>query len=323
MRCEQFVAQTIRRASWLICSVFVLSTSQFLYAQTLPNLDEILKRADQEREKYGREFKNLVATETKKFEVLKNDGTVKERRTVRSIFIIYDLNRSDTSIEFRNVVEVNGKPIADAEVRTQKFFEQLAAAKSQSIERKRLYDEIIRHDLAFIFTGLTQYQSPTLEERIRPYFSFSLDSVEHRDGRQVFRISFQQLRECPFISVNRKPRAANVALSLTYDLGFPDFVELRERLSGVLLIDAVSFQLVREERRMTLFPEGFTDRVTLNENVFEYQPSEFGIMTPETITHVQYFVNLKDRKSLKRGQVRFEYSGFTKPDIQVKSDTAP
>lgn len=241
---------------------------------------------------------------------------------MKSIFIIYNDDEGSGGTEFRNIYEVDGKPIRDSERRAQRFFEQLTSERSTGSDREKLRKESVRHDLAFIASGLTQYQSPILEARVRPYFSFTNLGTEERNGRRLYRIAFEQRGECPYIAVNRKPAAAQRSLSLAYELGFPDFLDFRERLPGILLLDAETFQIVREERKLTISPEGFSGPVTLAENVFEYQACKFGIMTPKTITHVQYSVSLKDRTSVKRGGVRFEYSDFSRPDVQVKTGTA-
>ena len=54
--------------------------------------------------------------------------------------------------------------------------------------------------------------------------------------------------------------------------------------------------------------------VVLMKTDFEYQPSAYGFLVPKQITLVQY--NAKNSK--KNMQVNFDYSAFTKTNVEVK-----
>ena len=182
-----------------------------------------------------------------------------------------------------------------------------------------MHEESLRYDLDIFVNGFTLFRSVELDERLRPFFEYKLEGKETIGGSEAYVISFRQTMECPFISVNKKSNSQEVKRSLTYDIHLKDNVDYNERLSGRFLIDASNFQVWREERVMTLRPDGFDRRVSLDENVFEFQKSEFGIFTPRKITHTQYDFKQKQQTSVKDVRVIFEYGKFTKPDVEVKS----
>ena len=287
----------------------------------IPSTEEILERAAKERQAYTREFRNLTATETKYFEIYGKDGEPKKQRVVKAMFIILQPNGSEVGEEFRHVLEVDGKPIPGSDVRARKFFEKTASSEAK--ERKRIYDESLRFDLGIFINGLTRSTSPVLEKRIWPFFSYVPGEIENLSGRNVYKITFQQTRPCPLIWVNRQPRSKSVAPVLVYDIGLPDYLPMNEKVSGTLFIDADTFQLVREERKLTIFPAGFSAPILVDENVIEFKASPFGIRTPTSILHTNYEIRFKEKRSTKRAVVRLTYSSFSKPQVEVRSGIEP
>ena len=301
-----------------LIALFSYSGAGGAYAQGA-SVEEILEKADKQRQVYVREFQNLIATETKHFETFGEDGVPKKRRVIRAVFVILQVPGSETGEEFRHVLEVDGKAVEGADVRAQKFFEKTSSSEAK--ERKRIYEESLRHDLDIIINGFTRNPSPVLEKHIWPFFDYKLLGMETLSGNKVYKITFQQMRPCPFIWVNRQPRSISIVPVLTYNVGFPDFEEMNESLRGTLYIDIETFRIVREERALTIFPKDFPAPVLVDENVFEYQPSPFGIRTPRSILHTNYEIHFKQKRSTKRAVVRIEYSSFSKPDVEVRPGT--
>jgi hypothetical protein len=305
---------------WVGLVSFCLVTTAIAQKPATIQIEEILRKADQQRKIYIQEFKNLLSQETKTFEIYDKNGVAKKHRTVKSVFIIYQLSRGTNEIsEFRNVVEVDGKPVDNADHRAQDFFEKIEKTESVDKELKKLHEESQRYDLDLLVNGYTLFRTVALDERLWPYFDYSLERIVTIDGADAYLISYQQTRECPFIAVNKKPNAPDVKLAVVYNVGLKDNIDYKGRLHGTLLIDAATFQVWREERAMTLQPEGFETRVPLSENTFEFQKSDFGIFTPKRITHTLYEFKQKEHISIKEGQITFEYEKFTKPDVEVKS----
>jgi hypothetical protein len=92
-----------------------------------------------------------------------------------------------------------------------------------------------------------------------------------------------------------------------------------ERLRGTLWIDVNTSQIRREKRQMTIQPESFTRRVVVADNEFEYQNSDFGILTPRRITYTSYRIDRKSEASVKEDSITLDYEQFTRPDVEVKS----
>lgn len=302
--------------------IFIFSITNTVLGQTETSipLAEIIAKAGEQRKVYVEEFKNLLSQETKKFEIYDKKGAVKKSRTVTSTFIVYQLSKGDNLVaEYRHVIAVDGKPLDNADKRAQDFFEKIARAESQNSELAKLHDESTRFDQEILVDGFTLFQSVALVEKVRPFIEFRLEGREILDGTEVLIVSYRQTRQSPFIVINSKKGAQNVTPILKYDVDLEDDVDFRERLSGKFWIDAKTFQVWREERLMTVQPGDFAVPVPLAEDVFEFQKSEFGILTPKKISHTQYELKKKDRVSIKEGRVVFEYEKFTKPDVEVKS----
>jgi hypothetical protein len=163
------------RAVAAVIAMYSFSLAGDTYAQT-SSVEEILEKADKQRQVYVREFQDLIATETKHFESFGKDGFPKKQRDIKAMFIVLQVAGSPTGEEFRHVLEVDGKAVAGADLRAQEFFEK--ASNSEAKERKRIYEESLRHDLDIFINGFTRNPSPVLETHIRQYFDFTLLGID-------------------------------------------------------------------------------------------------------------------------------------------------
>ncbi|MEP7075332.1 MAG: hypothetical protein ABI878_05935, partial [Acidobacteriota bacterium] len=166
-----------------------------------PLLDNILDKAGEETLKYIDSFKNLLSEETKTIETFDKHGEVKKTKTIKSTFLVYQLTKDETrSAEFRNVVSVDGKPLDNADKRTQDFFTKVSSAESSSKELEQLYKESSRYDGDLVVDGLTLFQSLVLAKNLRPLFAFSYVGTTVKDGTSVYEIAYQQTKGSPDIS---------------------------------------------------------------------------------------------------------------------------
>ncbi len=281
------------------------------------SIEEIVDKAGIQRKKYIEEFKNLLSEETKTFEVYDKKGQAKKHRTVKSTFIVYQLSKDDKLVaEYRNVISVDGKKLDNTEKRAQDFFEKIVEVESSKKELEKLFDEGSRYDLDISLGLFTLYQAVALAENLRPSFEFKLDGTEFIENIEVYVVSYKQLKPSPYIITgNNEP--SDGKLTLKYDVD--EDGDLNGRLSGKLWIDKNTFQVWRENRMLNIQPEGFPAPVILAEDLFDFQKNGFAILTPKKITHTQYDLRKKERKSVKDAQVVLEYDKFTKPDVEVKS----
>lgn len=307
----------------LFSTILIFTFTNFVVGQTISasvNLDDIVKKAEEQTEVYVEEFKNLLATETKTFEQFDKKGSVKKQQIIESNFIVYQSLRDKNVIsEFRNIVKVDGKSVSDKDRTPAEFFSQLPKMGSVEKELAKVQKESLRYDKNLEIQGLTLLQAPVLSDNLRPYFDFQLIGTETIQGNEVFVISYRQTKKSPYISINEKDTKSS-ELSLNFNLDVPDsFKKSGVFLRGKLWIDAKTFQLWREERELTAQVEN--SPVVLRSD-FEYQPSDYGILVPKQISLVQYNVKDGSKKNLpiaiKDTKVNFDYSKFTKTNVEVK-----
>ncbi|MDM7923345.1 MAG: hypothetical protein QUS14_13695 [Pyrinomonadaceae bacterium] len=289
-------------------------------AQLAPMVEDVLKSASAERNRYVEVFQNLLAMETKTFEVFDKDGEVKKRRVVRSNLIVFRLeNASDRVVEFRNVVEIDGKPIGDRDERVRTFFEKLSKSKTSENELERIEDESFRYDPDLRISGLTLFQGVALAENIRPAVRFELAGRENIGGNECLVLDYQQTTGSEFIRVNRGNSPHPTKASLSFEIeGKPNEL-LEERIRGKLWLDAATLQIRKELREVTVKPRDFPGPVVISRTTAVYRDSEFGILTPEKL--VNEILSLDRKRYISRRDITatFEYSGFTKPDVEIKS----
>jgi len=300
--------------------IFLAANAVFGQVNQNISIEEIVRNASVQRDAYVEEFKNLLSRETKTFEIYDKNGSVKRRRIIVSTFIVYPLATDEKRVaEYRNVVSVDGKALVNTDKRAQDFFEQIAKAGSSQKQLEKLDIEGSRFDEEISLSLFTLYQSVALAENLRPYFEFKIEGKEPMAGGEVYVIAFQQVKDSPYIITDAKKEPADGKLTLKYDVDFNGGRDVNGRLRGKLWIDANTFQVWREQRVMTLQPTGFPAPVTFAENLFEFQKSDFGILTPGKISYVQYRIDKKERNAQREAGVTFEYDRFTKPDVEVMS----
>lgn len=284
-----------------------------------PSIDEIIINAAEQRKTYIGEFKNLLSQETKTFKIFDKKGEVKKRRSVVSIFIVYQLSKDDRSVaEYRNVVSVDGKKVEDSDKRAQDFFDDIAKVDSSKKELEKLDREGSRFDEEISLNLFTLYQAVPLAENIRPSLVFRLEREDLDAGNRVYVVSYSQVKNSPYVLIGGQQDIGDGKPALKYETGLDDKVAAI-RLNGEFWIDAVTFQVRREQRTLSVLPEGWNATAVIAETIFNYQDSNFGILIPKKIEHTQFDIRKKERISVKDSKVTFEYAKFTKPDVEVKS----
>lgn len=313
----------------LVWSFTLLIAGNFsIFAQAAPpnesvSLEDILLRADTEAKNYAEVFKDLSTEETKTFEFYDKNGKSKDRRTVKSLFIIYQSTKDANQIaEYRNVSEVDGRRIADGDRRAEQFFSEIVRAESAKRELDKLNAESLRFDKGVLISGLTRSKAIVLAENLRPFFEFKIAREDEIDGRRFYVVEYTQTRKTPFVRVN-SGEADNDNTNFDFDVEISGALkELNERLRGRLWIDKETFQTRREQQELTIQPPEAKSPAPVQQTDFEYQPSEFGILTPKQISYLQYRAKIAksgEVSAAKNVRVLFEYGKFSKPDVEVKS----
>lgn len=278
---------------------------------------EIVNNARARTAAYLETFKNLLSEEKKTFEIYDAKGVVKKKSVVESTFLVYQLTKDQGRVtEFRNVIAVDGKKVPDADARAREFFEKVVASDNSEKEFERIRDESSRFDEDFAVNGLTLFQAIALSRELHGKFRYTYAGRESIGGKNVYLMLFEQIRPDESITVNKLGASNNYDIEIDGDKS----VELDARIRGKLWIDADTFDIRRELRERTIQPVGVARPIVVAENLLEYTDSTFGILTPKTLSHLQYRVRLKDGIATKDTKIFFEYGQFTQPDVEVKGE---
>ncbi|MDQ3800064.1 MAG: hypothetical protein M3384_11465 [Acidobacteriota bacterium] len=287
-------------------------------------LEIILTEAERQTQNYRQAFNSLLAEETKTFEEYNRDGEAKKRRTVESNFLVYQSTKNENwTTEYRNVVKVDGKAVGDSNKRAEDFFEDVLKSTSPEAELEKILVESTRYDKTLNISGFTLNQSPVLAAHIRPALDFRLGGQETLNGRKVYAITYLQKAKSPYLLFNERPTDTG-KLYINYEVELPKQIKepANPLLRGKLWIDAETFEVLREEREQTIQLDGRPTVVFRTE--FEYQKNELGFVTPKKITLTYYEIRRKDEQfiAVKDTVATFEYTKFTKSDVEVKSGDA-
>lgn len=316
---------------FLLAFFILFSVSVFAQdAQTTPmpqpspaSLDTILNEAAKQSSNYKETFKDLLATETKTFEKFKKDGSLDDTTKVESNFLVYQSSKNGQTAELRNVVKVDDKPIPDSQERANRFLGELQKEKTAAKELDKIQDESSRYDKSLIIRGFTLYEAITLHKDLKPAFEFNLTGTENYQGRDVYAVAYRQTRKIPNITVNEKKSAA-LEFTADFDVNLPGSLKKTDKfLEGKLWIDAQTFQILREERRIVVQTAA---PIVVQETVFEYEPSQYEIFVPRKIIFTDYAVKKGSDKNnfttVKSSRMTFDYSEFkrTNVDIEILDD---
>lgn len=308
---------------FIAIAVFNILAAMSAFGQTPSpspaNLNKILTEAEKQVVNYQETFRDLLAVETKTFEKFDKNGELKNTTVVESNFFVYQSPKSpDASAELRNVVKVNDKLIPDSQARADRFLAELQKTTTAEKELEKIQDEGLRYDKSIQITGFTLFEAIVLADNLRPYFDFQLVGTENYQGRDVYVVSYQQTKKSPFITVNEK-KSKEQGIKADIEVGVPNDLKKTDKFyRGKLWIDAETFQIWREERQLTVQT---AVPIIVQETVFEFAPSEFGILIPKKITFLDN--NVKkiakgDFAPVKNERVVFDYSNFRKTDVDVK-----
>jgi hypothetical protein len=300
-----------------IISLLILNCFPGAAGQTL-NVLEVVRHARTEVAHYTQEFRNLLAKETRTFRIYDKNAGLKKQRIIVSNFLVYDLSKAEGQItEFRNVLSVDSKPVVNLEERAVELFEKVSKASTTFKELDRIQNESLRYDEEIRLFGLTLFQAIALNERIADVMNFTLSGKSRIGNTEVYELRYAQTKESPLIRAGKTGLVVGAVLDYVFESGSND-----PRISGTLWIDAKTFQIVREERVLTVQPKGFITPAILTSNEFEFDESKFGIRTPKRISHVEYRVD-KNLAAAKHIEIIFEYSEFTRPDVVVTQEKRP
>lgn len=285
-------------------------------------MENLLQKAETQSQNYSKTFQNLSAEETKTISNFKRDGSLDEKRVVKSIFVVYQSPNAVYPQEFRNVVEFNGKNVARSDQETVEFFTKLAKADTTDAEFKKLRNESLRYDGSRISWGMTLSQPRPFSENLKANFKFRAVGKEKIEGRDVWIIEYEQTKASPYILSNPTDKEEKAKTATRYNMPVSDGLRPTNPLmKGVIRLDAETGQIWRNQFKIILHPTKLTRPVEANEITYEYQSSEFGILTPKKFVIKSYRINGKNDKDLvvrNDSEIVYEYAKFSEFKTETK-----
>ena len=284
-------------------------------ALSTDELENLLLKAENQSQNYSKTFQNLSAEETKTISNFKRDGSLDEKRVVKSIFVVYQSPNAVYTQEFRNVLEYNSKNVSRSDNETADFFQKLAKADTTDAEVKKLRNESLRYDGSRISWGMTLSQSRPFSENLRASFKFHVAGKEKIEGRDVWVIEYEQTTASPYILSNPIGKEEQPKGATRYDMPVSDaFRPTNPLMKGVIRLDAETGQIWRNQFKVILHPTKLSRPVEGNEIIYEYQSSAFGILTPKKFVIKSYRIKGKNDKDLTvkpDSEIVYEYAKFS------------
>lgn len=105
----------------------------------------LVEKAGQYVQAYRQQFSALVCEEHQIQQVIKGDGTVRQRRELRSDVLLVKVG--ERTMTFRDTIDVDGKPVRNREERLQKLF--LSGTRNPMRQAQAVAEESARHNIGF------------------------------------------------------------------------------------------------------------------------------------------------------------------------------
>jgi hypothetical protein len=262
--------------------IFLLLSCLFA-AQEFSDKAFLVKGAERTQQ-YGETFHDLTADETTTIRYMDVFGNVASIRTVVSSLIIYrSQTDSQASVEYRDVESVDGKPVKDHSKRALKLLEGITDAKTAADELQRITKEGSRYNQHAITINMTLHEGLPFRAECRHVFVFNFVGVEEIHGIPTRAYRYEQAKPCA-------PSQYRLGLPAEYENG-------AKTHTGIIWLEADTARLVREQRNvMAESTEHPGRRVKVVEATFDYKPSAFDIMVPDTIDIIGYRVRNRDKQ---------------------------
>jgi hypothetical protein len=160
---------------------------------TTARLEELLDKAGALSDKYQSLFRDLTAEEKRVFELYNKTGGLDTRRQTLSDLIVYASQRDPNKVaEYRNIREVDGKPVKNQLERVEKLFDRVSKTDSPRKELDRINRESARYDLDTQFTGYTIFNAIATWKKLRRYFKYEFAGYKRLGDKELVVIKYEQ-----------------------------------------------------------------------------------------------------------------------------------
>lgn len=170
----------------------VMTATMSVFAQA-PDLANVLDRAERYVVEYEQRFSLLVAEEHYAQEAQPRRLGRIVRRVLRSDYLLVQLESGGGWMPFRDVFEVDGRPVRDREDRLVRLFLE-SEGDARLDQARRIMEESTRYNVGAIKRTIN---IPTLallflHHEVRPRFAFRQRGVETIDDREAWMVDFRE-----------------------------------------------------------------------------------------------------------------------------------
>lgn len=304
-----------------IASIALLFFTNAVAAQNIlsaSQLEDFLDKTEQTKIEYYETFKNLSSEEIKTIEDYKKNGSLDEKRTIKSIFIVYQSPNFDRVYEFRYVFEFNGKTVARRDKQVAEFFNTLSSAQTSQAEREKLVKESNRYNGKGTYVwGHTLNQGIFVGKDMRPFFVYKIEGADKIGNRDVWLVSYRQKETSPLICFgNSRGKECKISFGLVPESLLP----VAPLIEGKIWLDKETAQIWKVNYEVKMKSTYSENLIDIGLAQFDYQPSEFGIVVPKNFIFLsrEVFIEKGQILSAKKRQTIFEYGKFSKTNVEVK-----
>jgi hypothetical protein len=284
-------------------------------ALTAAQLEELLDKASALKDEYQTRFRDLTAEEKRVLEFYdKKTGKVAKRRQIVSDLIIYASQQDpDRVTEYRNIREVDGKPVNNQLERVEKLFDQVFNADSPDKELDRINRESLRYDMGAGFYGYTIFNAIAILGKFRRFFTYEFAGRERMGEQKLVVIKFEQTG---FMKNMFGLQSNYEKLNVTGPL-----------MRGQYWLDPQTGQLQREHHEIFFRDNNQPRTFKAIEVDYDFTSGEQGIWLPQRILF-KYFQPLKSDKGVPvemflRISVTSEFGPFRRFEVKGRQGNVP
>jgi hypothetical protein len=281
---------------------------------TTAQLEELLDKASALCDKYRALFRDLTAEERRVFELYdERTGKIERQRQSVSDLIVYaSLRDPNKFAEYRNIREVDGKPVKNQIERVEKLFERVAKADSVAKELDRITRESTRNDFDTQYTNFTIFNAAATYKELRRLFKYEFAGRERLSGQDLVVVRFEQIGFRKDLFGLRHYEKLNVTGPL---------------MRGQYWLDPQTGQF-RRERHEIFFRDNAQPRTfKAIEADYDFTAGEQGIWLPQRILF-QVFDPLKSDKGFPvemflNVRMTSEYGPFRRFEVKARQENVP
>lgn len=229
------------QVAWALAAITLASAGRAQDSPAPADIDALVTRFVKTSGDYQKAFLNLVAEETKVAENFDQSGGLVKRREIVSDLVVYRSHDSKDTAEYRDVLSVDGKPVAKRNKRALDLLTRASQSTSMEKELNLINREGQRSDLGFSTVGATINQISGAVLKSREKFRIDWVGRDRIAGHDVLVLDYQE----------KSPNRDHSDAKFYTQYGFSGGI-----IRGRLWLDAATAQLRRDRWDLVNFPSG-------------------------------------------------------------------